>query len=266
MSITVVIVGFILFYFKSYWEKIYDYFPGSKSFNNVYDKSLQVVDQSSRSITNFYMNGSVRTYMSLILGTMVVVTFFFMYKTDGFVIDFSDLANITILEATVVIAIIVSSIGTIFSNQKVTAILILGITGYGVAILFVIYRAPDLALTQLVIETITLTLFLLCFYHLPKLRKRDESKGTITTNLFISIGFGLLMTLIGISSLSSDWFDKISNYFIETSLPIGGGKNIVNVILVDMRGFDTLFEITVLGISGLAVFALIKLRKDKEAK
>jgi len=266
MSIIVVVVGALLTYFKKYWEVTYDYLPGSRSFNNVYDQSLRIIDKSSRSITNYYMNGSVRTYISLILASMVVVTFFFMYKTDGFAIDFSDLASITILEATVVIAIIFSAVGTIFSNQKVAAILILGITGYGVAILFVIYRAPDLALTQLVIETITLTLFLLCFYHLPKLRKRNETKSTVITNLFISVGFGLLMTLIGISALSSDWFDKISEYFIETSLPIGGGKNIVNVILVDMRGFDTLFEIAVLGISGLAVFALIKLRKDKEAK
>ncbi|HIV74071.1 MAG TPA: DUF4040 domain-containing protein, partial [Candidatus Pseudogracilibacillus intestinigallinarum] len=141
-----------------------------------------------------------------------------------------------------------------------------GITGYGVAILFVLYRAPDLALTQLVIETITMALFLLCFYHFPKLRKREETKKTIFTNLIVSIGFGLLMTAIGISALSSNWFDKISEYFVETSLPIGGGRNIVNVILVDMRGFDTLFEIAVLGLAGLTVFGLIKLRNNKGAK
>src|SRR5699024_8720459 len=99
--------------------------------------------------------------------------------------------------------------------------------------------------TQLVIETITLVLFLLCFYHFPKLRRREESKSTIISNIIISASFGLLMTMIGISAFSSSAFDKISDYFIKTSLPIGGGKNIVNVILVDMRGFDTLFEITV---------------------
>ncbi len=266
MSLIVVIVGAILAYTKKYWDKIYHFFPGNYSFNRVYDRSLMIIDSSSKKITNYYMNGSVRTYMMLILGTMVVVSFFFMYMTDGFTIDYSDLANITVLEATLVFAIIVSAIGTIFSNQKVMAILILGITGYSVAILFVIYRAPDLALTQLVIETITLVLFLLTFYHFPKLRRREETKGTVISNLIISASFGLLMAMIGISAFSSDWFDKISGYFVETSLSIGGGKNIVNVILVDMRGFDTLFEITVLGISGLAVFALIKLRNDKEAK
>src|SRR5699024_2573478 len=120
------------------------------------------------------------------------------------------------------------------------------------------------ALTQLVIETVTVALFLLCFYHLPNLKKRTESIGKKAVNAFISIGFGLMMTLIGISAHSTNWFDKISDYFVETSLTLGGGKNIVNVILVDMRGFDTLFEITVLGIAGLAIFSLIKLRKNKK--
>lgn len=266
MSLIVVIVGAVLAYTRKYWQPIYNVIPGELSFNRVYDATLNGLNKRSQKVTNTYMNGSVRTYMSLILGATFVLTFYFMYKTNGFAIDFSDLAQITMLEVTVVIAIIISAIGTIFANRKVMAILIFGITGYSVAILFVIYRAPDLALTQLVIESISLVLFLLCFYHFPELGKRNETKGNIISNLFISIGFGLMMTMLGISSLSSGWFEKISDYFIETSLPIGGGKNIVNVILVDMRGFDTLFEITVLGIAGLAVFALIKLRKDKEAK
>src|SRR5690625_4807929 len=110
ISIIFVVVGALLTYFKKYCEVTYDFLPGSRSFNNVYDQSLRIIDKSSRSITNYYMNGSVRTYISLILTSMVVVTFFFMYKTDGFAIDFSDLASITILEATVVIAIVLFSL------------------------------------------------------------------------------------------------------------------------------------------------------------
>src|SRR5699024_10497416 len=160
---------------------------------------------------------SIRNYMAIILVATFVVTFTIMYLTNGFAIDFSDLAEVTILETVVVITIIVAAIGTVLSNHNVAAILILGIVGYGVAILFVLYRAPDIALTQLVIETVTVALFLLCFYHFPNLRRRNESKGTIAVNVFISAGFGLLMTAIGISALSSDWFDKISDYFIKTS-------------------------------------------------
>lgn len=266
MTLIVVAVGTILFLTRKHWQKIYDIFPGKLSFNRAYEWILGATDSGSKRITKTYMTGSVRNYMAIILATMIVITFFFLYQTDGFVIDFSDLAEITVLEIVLVLGIIIAAIGTLFARQNVAAILILGITGYSVAILFVLYRAPDLALTQLVIETITLILFLLCFYHFPKLRKPSGTKMTKAINVFISIGFGLMMTMIGIASLSSESFDKISDYFIETSLPIGGGSNIVNVILVDMRGFDTLFEIAVLGIAGLAVFGLIKLRKDKEAE
>src|SRR5699024_8547170 len=209
------------------------------------------IDTYSEKLTESYMVGSVRTYMGIILIATFIISFIVMYLTNGVVIDFFDLADISILELVVVTTRVVAAVGTILSNRNVAAILILGMVGYGVAILFVIYRAPDIALTQLVIETVTVALFLLTFYHFPKLKKRTESVRTKTTNLIISIGFGVMMTIVGISAVSSNWFDKISDYFIETALPIGGGNNIVNVILVDMRGIDTLFEIAVLGIAVL---------------
>lgn len=265
MSLIVVVIGSLLTFTRQGWANVYNVLPGKLSFNNVYDFAVQSLDDYSKALTEFYMRGSLRVYMLIVLAAIFIISFAFMFATDGFTIDFTDLADITVLELVVVFAITVAAVATIFSKNNVAVILILGITGYGVAILFVLYRAPDLALTQLVIETVSITLFLLCFYHFPKLRKRTESVATKTVNLIVSAGFGLLMTAVGIAAFSSSSFDKISEYFIETSLPIGGGRNIVNVILVDMRGIDTLFEITVLGIAGLTVYSLVKLRNDKEA-
>lgn len=266
MSLIVIIVGTVLFLTMRSWYRIYDLVPGSLSFNNLYNATIESLDRTPRKITNYYMRGSLRNYMLIVLGTIFAISFLFLFASDGFVIKFDDLAPITVLEMVVVLAITVAAVATIFARNNVAVILILGIVGYGVAILFVLYRAPDLALTQLVIETVSITLFLLCFYHFPKLQGRTESVWTKATNLTIATGFGLLMTVVGIASFSSNAFDKISDYFIETSLPISGGRNIVNVILVDMRGIDTLFEITVLGIAGLTVYSLIKLRNDREAK
>src|SRR5699024_5265908 len=161
MSLIVVVLGTLLFLTMTRWNRIYNVLPGHLSFNRVYDRSLTSIDQMSSKLTNFYINCSVGIYISLFLVSTFIISFFFMYMTDGFTVDFSDLASITVLEIVVVIAIIVAAIGTIFSNNNVASILILGITGYSVTILFVLYRAPDLALTQLVIETITTTLFLL---------------------------------------------------------------------------------------------------------
>ncbi|HLR66524.1 Na+/H+ antiporter subunit A [Virgibacillus alimentarius] len=265
MSLIVVGIGVILYLTRTKWDAVYRLLPGNWSFNKVYNVILQTIDTYSNKVTNAYMNGSVRTYMAIILGTTFIVTLVFLLVTDGVTINYDNLADITILEISVVLIITIAALGTIFSNNKLAAILILGVVGYGVAILFVIYRAPDLALTQLVIETVTVALFLLCFYHLPQLRKRTESIRTKSINASVAIGFGALMSLIAISAHSSNWFDTISDYFLETALSIGGGTNVVNVILVDMRGLDTLFEITVLGIAALAIYSLIKLKKNEEA-
>lgn len=266
MSLVVVGLGSLLYVFKSKWDKVYRLFPGTFSFNRIYDWIVKKLYEYPYTINRLHMTGSVRNYMAIILGTLSIITFAFMWITGGFTFSTVDLAEITILEIVIIIMIITAAIGTLFMNHKVSAILVLGIVGYGIAMLFVLYRAPDLALTQLVIETVTVVLFLLAFYHLPQLKKRRESFSNKALNLFIAVSFGGLMTAIGISAHSTNWFDKISDYFIETSLSIAGGRNVVNVILVDMRGIDTLFEITVLGIAGLAVYSLIKLRKNKEAK
>ncbi|HEY4601291.1 MAG TPA: hydrogen gas-evolving membrane-bound hydrogenase subunit E, partial [Cerasibacillus sp.] len=265
MSLIVVGVGLVLYGTRSVWTKVYNVIPGQSSFNRVYDRIIKQIDHRSARITNSYMNGSLKTYISLIIGTIVLMTTTYLFTTDGFIIQYDNLADISVIEIVVVVLIVIASIATVFTNHNLAALLITGIVGYGVSILFLIYRAPDLALTQLVIETVSVVLFLLAFYHLPKMRKRDDKRSTKIKNAVIAIGFGTLMTLIGISAHSSNWFEPISDYFLETAQSIGGGTNVVNVILVDMRGLDTLFEITVLGIAALAVFSLIKLRKDKEA-
>lgn len=129
--------------------------------------------------------------------------------------------------------------------------------------LFVVFRAPDLALTQLVVETVSVALFLLCFYHLPELRKEVSRVRFRATNFIISVGVGALVTIIALSAQGNRLFEPISNYF-EDAYELAGAKNMVNAILVDFRGADTLLEILVLLIAGIGVYILIKLRLEKE--
>ncbi|GGA68964.1 Na+/H+ antiporter subunit A [Ornithinibacillus halotolerans] len=267
MSLIVVGVGIILFLTRKYWTKIYEAIPGNLSFNKVYDKLVKNVDDFSAGITNSYMTGSLKLYMSLILGVIIAFSFAIMFTTGGFSnISFNDLEEISIVDIAIVLIMVLAAICTIFINNKLSLIIVTGIVGFGISILFVLLRAPDLALTQLVVETVSMALFLLAYYHLPELRKRNETTATSITNLFLALGIGTLITMVGIAAHSSDWFDTISDYFVETAYTLGGGTNIVNVILVDMRGLDTLFEITVLGIAALAIYSLIKVRKNKEAE
>ena len=136
--------------------------------------------------------------------------------------------------------------------------------GYSVALFFVIFKAPDLALTQLVIETISVALFLLAFKHLPALNNHGETKPNKLMNLIIAAGVGITVMLVAISAHSQKLILSISQYYKDTVATEAGGGNIVNVILVDYRGFDTLFEITVLSIAGIGVLAMIKLRLAKK--
>src|SRR5699024_5485640 len=163
---------------------------------------LRALNTYSTKLTNTYMVGSLRGYMSIIIGTMFIVTLLFMFLTGGLYIQTDNLASISVIEVIVSLVVVTSGIGIILSNHNVAAILILGILGYGVAILFVIDGALDLALTQLVIESVTVALFLLCFYDLTNLKKRSELIGKKIVNDFISIGYGLMMTLVGISAHS----------------------------------------------------------------
>ncbi|SIS36751.1 hydrogen gas-evolving membrane-bound hydrogenase subunit E [Salimicrobium flavidum] len=264
MSLTVIAFGTILALTISRWRTVYNFVPGILSMNKVYDFTVDKSVVYSSKVTKGYMNGSLALYMKLILVAIVGVSFTFFFLTGGFALDLSQLATVTTIELIVAVTMTVAAFGTIFTHNRITAILILGVVGYGLSMLFIIYRAPDLALTQLIVETVTVALFLLVFYHLPDLGKRGEARSTKIMNWIISAGFGLLITTVAISAHSSKWFDVISSYFVDNSYKLGGGDNIVNVILVDMRGLDTLFEIAVLGLAAMAIYSLIKIKNKKE--
>jgi multicomponent K+:H+ antiporter subunit A len=134
---------------------------------------------------------------------------------------------------------------------------------------FVWFSAPDLALTQLIVEVVTLVLLLLGLRWLPprdrsldqetvSLQVRVRAQGRRLRDLVIAICAGIGITGLSYAVLTRRAGEGISPFFIENSLPLAGGSNVINVILVDFRGFDTLGEITVLGIVALTVFALLR--------
>jgi multicomponent Na+:H+ antiporter subunit A len=260
MSLIVVGIGALLAYTLKRWQPVYTRIPGKFSSDHWYQATVNGLLKSSKSMTEFYMTGSLRLYFSIILVFMVAATTVFMYITDGFKVSFDDLAPITWPEVLVGFVMAVAAIATIWMTQRIAAIIVVGVVGYGLSLLFVFFRAPDLALTQLIVETISVALFLLCFAHLPKLKKSDKRFSEKLTDFIIAASTGALLTIVAISSHSSKSFDSIAKYFVDNSYKLGGGDNIVNVILVDIRGLDTLFEITVLGLAALGIFAMIKYR------
>src|SRR5699024_3369440 len=152
-------------------------------------------------------------------------------------IDFSADKPIGLFELILAISIVIAGIALLFAKSRITAILINGYIGFTIAMFFVIFRAPDLALTQLVVETVTTALFLVCFYFLPKWDNNRSKEPIHIGNLTIAIGVGLVFTLIALSVNSGRLFETIAHFF-EKSDELTGSKNIVNTILGDFRAFD----------------------------
>ncbi len=260
MTMGVVALGTILFITLLKWSKVYDLFPKRLTLNNLYDGGLVALERSSYKINKFYMTGFIRDYLVMIFAFMIIVLGSTLVMKDAFRFTLSNSAPIGVYEVILAVVLIAATITIVFSKSRLTAIIALGAVGYTISLFFVVFRAPDLALTQLIVETVSVALFLLCFYHLPKLEIKPKPLAFKLPNLIISIGIGAIMTLLALSANGSKLYDSISSYFVEASYKEAGGKNMVNVILVDFRGLDTLFEIAVLTIAALGIFAMIKLR------
>ena len=148
--------------------------------------------------------------------------------------------------------------------HRLAALILLGAVGLAVSLTFLWFSAPDLALTQLAVEVVTTVLFLLGLRWLPKRRPEEAEhlglrvRARRARDFVVSLVAGGGMAVLAYAMMTRPAPQSISPFFIDRSLPEGGGTNVVNVMLVDFRAFDTMGEITVLGIVGLTVYALLR--------
>ena len=211
------------------------------------------------------MKGYLKDYLVYIFSFFIVVVGAGILLTGSYTFDFSNDAPITINEFLIVFAMVIAAISILLAKSRKTAIILNGVLGYSIAFLFVVLRAPDLALTQAVVETVTTALFLLAFYFLPEWKKEDSPLRTKLLNGLIAISVGTIVTVLALTVQGNKMFESISSYF-EDSYNLAGGKNIVNTILGDFRAFDTMLEVVVLFIAGIGVYTLIKLKVKKEGQ
>ncbi|GAB1614168.1 Na+/H+ antiporter Mnh1 subunit A [Mammaliicoccus lentus] len=263
-TIIVFIVGFLLFKNVQKWVGVYDIQPEYLTFNYYYDRGIQLSSYISNKITQSYMTGFVRSYLMYIFAFFIIITALTLF-THPVSFVFDNISSIRPYELILIALILISTFCIVLAKSRLFSIIMLASVGYSVALFFVFFGAPDLALTQLSIETISTALFLLCFYHLPKMSRHDEDRKFKLGNFIISICVGIGVIILGLIAYGNRHFDSISQYYKDNVYDLAAGKNMVNVILVDFRGFDTLFESAVLGIAGLGIYTLIKLRdKDKD--
>ncbi|MCG6943211.1 MAG: monovalent cation/H+ antiporter subunit A [Thiohalocapsa sp.] len=153
--------------------------------------------------------------------------------------------------------VVVGLASVLIHQRRLTSLIVLGAAGLLVSLIFVKFSAPDLALTQLSVEVVTIVLLLLAMYFLPRRTPVETDTGRRLGHFFIALGAGGGAGILSWAMLTRP-HASISRFFLDNSVSGGGGANVVNVILVDFRGFDTLGEITVLALAGLGIYALLK--------
>jgi len=208
--------------------------------------------------TRLLQNGRLRYYLMTVVGAAVFLMAIAILQSgeiprqlprpDGGIHEW--LAAGVILAGALVAAV---------TTSRLAAVAGLGTVGYGVALVYILYGAPDLAMTQFCIETLSIVLFVLVLYRLPRFSLLSRPAGRVR-DLLVALAIGGFMTVLVWLAVSQTLVPHISTYFLEQSLPAGHGRNVVNVILVDFRALDTLGEITVLAVAALGVYGLMKAR------
>ncbi len=216
--------------------------------------------------TNFFQNGYLRHYVATVVGFLSVCLAFILVSNFDLSLDTSGFSELTIYEISIVLMMMVAVIFTVFSRSRLAAVASMGVVGFAFCLLFLFYSAPDLAMTQFSVDTLTVILFVLVLYRLPKYLSFSKNVLRVEHGV-LSLVFGGLITLLILKVLQEPVNSETSKFYAENSYLLAKGKNVVNVILVDFRGIDTLVEICVLIVAALGVFSLLKLRlKTRDKK
>ena len=162
-------------------------------------------------------------------------------------------------EYVVIAVVIAAALAVVRARSRLVAITAIGVLGFGIAILFVFFAAPDLAITQFLVETLIVIIVALVLIRLPRGTLRGPGQRTHKLlSAGIAIAGGALMTSLTMAVTVGPLDARLSDFFAAESYPSALGRNIVNVILVDFRAIDTLGEITVLVVAAVGVYALLR--------
>lgn len=259
LSIFTVILGVAIFGIREKLRKIREENRELKKWGpkQFYENSFEGVLKFAKQHTDWLQNGSLGFYITVIMGSTVLllgITLFNVSHLDDFQTNFSEAQ---LHEWAIAVCILAAALFVLFSESRLNSAIVMGVIGYGVALVFVLYSAPDLAITQILVETLIVILFVSVVYFLPKYKSLLKP-SVKWLNAGIALAFGGIMTLVTLKASNVQLHDPISEFFAENSLSEAFGRNVVNVILVDFRAMDTLGEIAVLGIAALGVYALLQ--------
>lgn len=256
MSVAAVLVGIAVL--RAYprllpiWER-----RGPPAAKPIFDAVIGGLTAGARALTGAIHTGSLQRQVALVVGAALVL------GTAAFVTGSYGPGTVAPLPVSIGTITIFSLLFVATAmllhghGNRFHALMLVGVIGLVVALAFIYFSAPDLALTQITVEVVTTVLFLLALNLLPKTTPSESGRLRRLRDLGLATLSGAGVGFLAWAVMTRG-YSTIADYFIEHSKPDGGGTNVVNVILVDFRGFDTFGEISVLAIAGLAMYALLQ--------
>jgi multicomponent Na+:H+ antiporter subunit A len=230
----------------------------------LYTGGIAALDRISAAIAPPLHSASLRSYVMTIVTTTFVIAGAALWTAPAVDTPVAR-TDIRLHEVLVVVVIIAGAIAAAVAKSTMAAVLSLGVVGYGVAVTFLLYGSPDLAMTQFSVETLTVIIYVLVFRHFRNLGTLSPPLVRVR-DLAIGAGNGILIGGLVLSVATTETASRLREYFVEFGPTLAHGRNIVNVILVDFRAFDTMGEITVLATAAIGVRALIRIAAaDKQA-
>lgn len=228
------------------------------SSQTAYERALKGVPAGGRRVAAVAQSGSLRVYLIVILLTAVALPGAALASTTSWPSWSRVVAADSPLQWVTLAVVVAAAVATVRARRRFTAVVTVGAVGYAVAALFVVQGAPDLALTQVLVETLSVILFVLVLRHLPErfepVRDRLADAWKVVVSVVVGVFFTSFLLVAGASRTAAPPAEQ----YLDTALPDGGGKNVVNVILVDFRGADTAGEITVLTVCAVGVVGLVQ--------
>jgi multicomponent Na+:H+ antiporter subunit A len=230
-----------------------------------YFGTLRGIAWVSHRVTGFVQNGSLPVYAGVILATAMALPAWVLvtqWDWNGWPAAVGRIGYLPIIGF-----LVVAALGAATVRRRFAAAVFLGATGYAMAALFVAYGAPDLALTQVTVETLSTVVFVLVLRRLPRQFERQSTSRRRVVRAVIAAFVGVVVFVFAIAASRDSLPASVSDQMVERSVPDGHGHNVVNVILVDFRGLDTLGEITVLAVAAIGAAALarvgIRAKRDR---
>lgn len=245
-------------YRRHLWRRAW---PQALRTEHLYSMTLLALDNVSRRIGPLLQSASLRSYVLVVALTAIGLVTTALTMDRALPIARRS-TSVQFHEGVLAALIVAGALSAAFARSTMAAVLSLGVVGYGVAMLYALLGAPDLAMTQFAVETLTVVIFVLVFSRLRGFADLS-SRFVRGRDGFVAIATGTLVTTLVLFIGASGTTSRLAAYFADAAPRLAHGGNVVNVILVDFRGFDTMGEITVLVTVAIGVRALLLIGRGR---